>query len=405
MSWRTAGKLVTSVNCSIWGAGRGQRVEVQLERGAAVQVPGPRDSGCSSPIQPSSTAPACTSAARPGCRNGRVAAGAANSSSTRAAAPTRLDQALGRVEVAGHGLPAPGARRRLGDQRGQVVALVGGQGAGRAALGRGQVAARAGRRAGTRTAPARPRSARRVVARGVQQPRQQQRAHHALVLAQRVGQGQRRHVAQPQRLQRGGRGEAPGHDLVQAAVAQGVLQPAAQPLARRQAADGAAPCRQRDGQLVQAVDAGHLLDQVGLALHVGVAPVGHGHVQHAVAALGRRSPATPAGPPPRPRRSPCPAACAPAPCAAPPRAAPAARGRRRSGPAPAARRTGPPSAAPSAAGRPARSRDAAASRTGSRPRSAGSAPSRCAGRWWARTWRPPSARAWWSPRPRRSGRP
>ena len=50
-----------------------------------------------------------------------------------------------------------------------------------------------------------------------------------------------------------------------------------------QPADRAAARGKRDGQPVEAVDAGDLLDQVGLALHVAVAPGGHSRAQAAVA--------------------------------------------------------------------------------------------------------------------------
>ena len=69
-----------------------------------------------------------------------------------------------------------------------------------------------------------------VAPRGVEQARQKQRAHDGLVLAQRVRELEQRHVAEPQPLDRLGRGEAPRDDLVQAAVAQRVLDPPAQAL-------------------------------------------------------------------------------------------------------------------------------------------------------------------------------
>ena len=89
---------------------------------------------------------------------------------------------------------------------------------------------------------------------------------------------QRRHVGQPQLLERLGAGERVGDDLGQPAAAQLVLEPPAQPLRRVQPADRLRARGQRRRDRVEAVDAPDLLDQVGLALHVAVAPVGDGHV-------------------------------------------------------------------------------------------------------------------------------
>ena len=95
--------------------------------------------------------------------------------------------------------------------------------------------------------------ARGVVLRGVEQARQQQRAHHAHVLAHRVRQPQRGQLAQPQLRERLGRGEAPRDHLEQAVVAQLVLDaahaasaPASAGRPRRGApASSSAPCRGR----------------------------------------------------------------------------------------------------------------------------------------------------------------
>ena len=72
---------------------------------------------------------------------------------------------------------------------------------------------------------------RRVVGGGVQQAGEQHRAHHALLLAQRVGQAQRGRVVQPQAGERARGEKRVGHRLVEPAVAQHVLEAPAQPLA------------------------------------------------------------------------------------------------------------------------------------------------------------------------------
>ena len=76
---------------------------------------------------------------------------------------------------------------------------------------------------------------------------------------------------------------------LEAAAAQVVLDRAAQALLRRQAADRLAAGGQRGGQLLEAVDARDLLDQVGLAVHVVVAAVRHLDLEVAVRAARRRS--------------------------------------------------------------------------------------------------------------------
>ena len=76
-----------------------------------------------------------------------------------------------------------------------------------------------------------------------------------------------------------GRGERPADRLVQAAPDERVGRTATQLLSGREAAICAAACRQRRRQRVQAVDAGDLLDQVGLAGHVLAAHGRHRHVQ------------------------------------------------------------------------------------------------------------------------------
>ena len=77
---------------------------------------------------------------------------------------------------------------------------------------------------------------------------------------------------QPQRVVARGGLEAPADDLEQAAADEHVLGAAAQALRGREQAAGAAPARQRGGQLVvDAVQPRDLLDEVGLAGDV-VAP-------------------------------------------------------------------------------------------------------------------------------------
>ena len=199
-----------------------------------------------------------------------------------------------------------------------------------------------------------------------------------------------------------GRDEAVGDGLGQAAVAQRVLQAPAQRRVAGQPADRLAALGQRGRQAVEAVDARDLLDQVGLALDVGVAPVGHPPALRALAleaepledrrrllladALAQQ-PLLARGA----QRAPC--------------AAAAGAGRRRSSRPPGGRRSGRASAARPAAGRPSRARGAAASRSARRPRCAAAAASRCAGCSSRPRWRPPSAPASSCPRPRRSARP
>ena len=87
MSSRTAGKLVTSANCSAPGAAAARASKSSSNAAPPSRSQARVTSGCSSPIQPSSTTPAWITAARPGCRKGCASLGAANASSTRAAAP------------------------------------------------------------------------------------------------------------------------------------------------------------------------------------------------------------------------------------------------------------------------------------------------------------------------------
>ncbi len=74
--------------------------------------------------------------------------------------------------------------------------------------------------------------------------------------------------SQQQPVEQRGLGEAPADDLVQAAPDERVLGIATHALGVREAARGAATGGQRDGQPLEAVDAGDLLDQVDLARDV-----------------------------------------------------------------------------------------------------------------------------------------
>ena len=87
-----------------------------------------------------------------------------------------------------------------------------------------------------------------VVARGVEQARQQQRPHHAQLLAERVLDPQRLHVRDPQLAERLRRGEALRDRPQQPVVAEQVLDRAAR-LAAGQLPDGPLPGGQRRGQL------------------------------------------------------------------------------------------------------------------------------------------------------------
>ena len=78
-----------------------------------------------------------------------------------------------------------------------------------------------------------------------------------------------------------GVGEAPAHDLVHAAPDEGVDGAAAQALLDGQPPGAAAPLGQRGRELLEAVDARDLLDEVGLARHVVAPEGGHEHVEAA----------------------------------------------------------------------------------------------------------------------------
>ena len=201
-------------------------------------------SGCSSPIQPSlrSSRASTTDAWRPGMQERAAPPG------SRQAPPRRHPRCR-----------PPRAAPRAGPSRAKKSASRAGvrQPAGVASVSsapRWWRSARASRRRASRRAPApsgagRPVHVRRleqrdlrapvrgVVARRVEQARQQQRPHHAQVLAQRVLEPQRldvRRAAAAPSVSR--RGEAVRDRLEQAAVAQHVLEPPAQRLAAASAA-------------------------------------------------------------------------------------------------------------------------------------------------------------------------
>src|SRR5918992_2290059 len=114
-----------------------------------------------------------------------------------------------------------------------------------------------------------------VVTGGIEEPRKEPRPHDAVLVAERVVESQERDVVEPEPLDRGRRSEAVRDALAEAAVAQKVLEPAAKTLAAREAADRTPAGGQRRGQLLEAVDARNLLDEIGLAPDVAVARGGH----------------------------------------------------------------------------------------------------------------------------------
>ena len=116
---------------------------------------------------------------------------------------------------------------------------------------------------------AKPRSALR--ARRLQQVRQHRRPHHVEIGADRVGERHRRPVAAEQLGDARRRHEGEGHRLDQAARGQRALRDRHAPLRRRDRRPPAAPSSRGSGTAgiaVEAVDAQHLLDEIGLALDV-----------------------------------------------------------------------------------------------------------------------------------------
>ncbi len=201
----------------------------------------------------------------------------------------RLEHALGGEEVRGRRLGLAPARRpqAAGEQRPDVCAL-GRQR--RVGHGVPRVARRPGdgARAVDRAELEQPHvlhPARRVAAQRVQQRAEQRRAHHGLLLGHRVLELDGALAVQPEPPGRLARREAPADGLGDAGAAQGVLEPAPQPLRGREAADRAAARGQRGGDALEAPQARDLLDEVGLAADVVAPPGGHGDVE-AVLGLG-----------------------------------------------------------------------------------------------------------------------
>ncbi len=121
----------------------------------------------------------------------------------------------------------------------------------------------------------------------VEQRAEQRGAQQRVLLRQRVLQGHsirqaRVVLAQAQAAEGLARGEGPPHRLIQPAPHQRVHRAAAQALLVREQARGTV-AGQRGGKLLQAVDAGDLLDQVRLARYVRTPQGGHGDVE----AVGR----------------------------------------------------------------------------------------------------------------------
>ena len=213
----------------------------------------------------------------PGCRNGRTAAASVDLDAERRRRP--LDEALHVVEVRGAGAVAPaapassptrsaarrcGSRRRGPDPREPAPERRPRPPAATAAGTRGPIrTSRPARRRGRGCAAAAPSSPPISVVRIADCSLRER------VAITTTGRDRRR---RPRARRRGRIDEAARDRLVEADVAQDVLDPAAQGLLARQAADrGAAAGQRRRAAAVEPVDAGDLLDQVGLAVHVAVA--------------------------------------------------------------------------------------------------------------------------------------
>ncbi len=115
---------------------------------------------------------------------------------------------------------------------------------------------------------------REVPPRGVEEAAEERRPHHRELLGERVGDphGAAARIVrvEAQEVEHLGRDEAPGDRLVEAHVAHRVLEPAAERLAAAEPA-ALAVSGQGPRQLVEAVEAPDLLDQVDLARDVEVA--------------------------------------------------------------------------------------------------------------------------------------
>jgi hypothetical protein len=252
---------------------RQRAAEVDLEQRRRVEVPLARHQRVELPEPAHGLAPGQHPGAAAGVQEGLGRALDGHARAHRA--EDRLEQTLGGVEVAGARLgrsprllvQAPAQNR---PQRPRLVRQVApARQVGRAALEEGEVA----------------HGARGVVARRVQQGDDQRRAHDAAVGAHRVvddDEAPPRIVgAQAQAVGDPGLGEAPARDLVHPAPDERVDGAPAQPLLDAEAPGHAAALGQRVRQLLEAVDAGDLLDEVGLAVDVVAAEVRHGDVEAA----------------------------------------------------------------------------------------------------------------------------
>ena len=288
----------------------------------------------------------------------------------------RVHQRPGGVVVGRPARGAPARRLADGEQGGEVMALLGRRGAlGRVRREPRRAAPTAGRRAPTRTGASSSRPCAALWAAASSRPGS---SSGRITLWSSLSGFSRRSAGSPSRRSRASaarRRERVRHRLVQPAVAQRVLEPAPEPLLLGERAHGRAARRQRGRQLVEAVDAGHLLDQVDLALDVAA-----------------RARAAPPSPPPA-RLEPEPGedlldlagvdplaqqALHPVEAQRNHDVARPAPGTRRACRARAGRRRARPSAAPPAAAPRSPGRGEAASRSGRRPRCAARAPWRCA---------------------------
>ncbi len=129
-----------------------------------------------------------------------------------------------------------------------------------------------------------------VEAGGVQQASQQGRPHRRLFARERIAELDQVPpgvvAGKPQAVADARVGEAPADDLVGAQVAHHVLGPPPQRLLAGQAAHRRDRRQRRRQVLVEVGEPRHLLDQVGLALHVGVALRRHGGDDLVAAGLG-----------------------------------------------------------------------------------------------------------------------